>query len=145
MPRDHTHQTEIENCDPARVFAALLTPSDIRNYWSASQAIIIPKSGGTWAVTWGENEDQPDYITSAQISKFEPDRILKLSKFVYQSPEGDLPFDHDLETEFQIEPTPNGSRLTVLQTGFPDDPSADEFFEGCEKGWQDTLSAMKKY
>ena len=142
--RDHHHQIEISGCSPARVFQALITPSDIRQWWGASRAVVIPRQGGIWCATWGE-EDSPEYVSAATISKFEAARSLRLSDFVYQSPAGGLPFDANIETEFRIETIPTGSRLAVHQTGIPSDPIADQFYAGCEKGWQDTLSAMQRY
>lgn len=76
MLETRTHQISREFKQPtATVFAALITPSQIRGWWSASRAIVIPKTGGIWCATWGENEDEPDYISSATIEVFEPDRL----------------------------------------------------------------------
>lgn len=143
--RDHIHEIEIAGCSVSRAFQALITPSDIQNWWSASRAIVIPKLGGTWTATWGDDEDNPDYIASATVAKFESDRCLKLTDYVYQSPDGGLPFEADLQTEFEVEPTLNGVKVIVRQTGFPLDPIADDFFAGCDEGWRQTLSAMRDY
>ncbi len=37
-------------------FQLLVTPSAIRNRWSATRAIAIPGRNGTWTAAWGEPE-----------------------------------------------------------------------------------------
>lgn len=54
----------------------------------------------------------------------------------------ELPFEADFTTEFAVEPHDGGSRLTVRQDGFPADAIADAFYEGCERGWRDTLASL---
>lgn len=143
--RDHHHHTDIHGCSPQRVFRALITPSDIRQWWGASRAVVIPQLGGIWCAMWGDDEDNPHYVSAAKISRFEPDQSLRMSDFVYQSPDGGLPFEANIETEFIIESIPAGTRLTVHQTGIPEGSIADDFFAGCQKGWHDTLAAMQDY
>ena len=136
MNETRTHQITRElKQGPSTVFAALITPSHIRGWWSVSRAIVIPKTGGIWAATWGEDEDNPDYTSSATIKVFEPDQKLVLGDYQYVSPEGGLPFEANFETTFEIQPIGEGSRLTVTQAGFPTDPIADEYYAGCETGW----------
>jgi hypothetical protein len=50
-----------------RVFNALVTPSAIRAWWGAARAIVVPRTGGLWAAAWGEEEDAPEYVTTAVI------------------------------------------------------------------------------
>ena len=71
MTRAHVHSEEFP-VSPDRLFAILTQPSAIRSWWSASRAIVVPAKGGTWAAAWGEDEDDPDYVTVATLSEFEP-------------------------------------------------------------------------
>jgi uncharacterized protein YndB with AHSA1/START domain len=47
----------------AAVFRLLLTPSAIREWWGVSRDIVTPEQGGIWVAAWGEDEDDPDYVT----------------------------------------------------------------------------------
>src|SRR5712691_1787081 len=113
MPtRKHVHQIDLEHT-PERVFALLVTPSAIRGWWGAAQAIVVPKVGGLFATTWGENEDDPDYIVAHTITTYEPPRRLVLAHTTYHAKTGPLPFDAQFTTEFAVEPRPGGCTLRV--------------------------------
>lgn len=127
------------------VFKTLITPSDVCRWWGASRAIIIPLEAGIWTASWG-NEDLPDFINAYVITKFNKPRSLYLSQFRYFDRNKPTPdFTFDMETHFDITDTPNGCRLTVTQSGFPDTAEAIEFLKGCEVGWKQTLSQIGQF
>lgn len=142
--RKHVHREEF-NSTVDELFALLITPSSIRSWWGASRAIVLPKTDGMWTATWGESEDEPDYVTVANIVKFEPPRRLVLDQYRYQAKEGPLPFEADFVTEFLVDSCPTGASLQVTQDGFPIDPEADEFYEGCRTGWCATFEGIRKF
>lgn len=142
--RKHEYQIELPR-EAEEVFAILHTPSAIRQWWSADRVIVIAREGGIWAAAWGENEDNPDYVSSARIARFEPPTRIALTDFIYYSKYGPLPFKADLVTEFIVERIGTGSILKVVQDGFPVDKVADDFYAGCEKGWRDTFEGIKRY
>jgi uncharacterized protein YndB with AHSA1/START domain len=145
MPtRLHTAEVALPLPPPA-VFQLLITPSAIRQWWQAARAIVLPEKGGTWAATWGENEDDPNYITVAKISEFDPPRRLTLTDYSYRAKTGPLPFQADFTTTFTVEPHGRGSLLRVVQDGFPGDAFADDFYAGCERGWRQTLENITAY
>lgn len=139
--RSHVASIDL-NASPDRVYAALVTPSSIRAWWSAARAIVDPREGGVWTAAWGDDEDAPEYITTATILTAEAPKRLVLGDYRYFARSGPLPFEADFTTEFVVEPHDGGSRLTVRQDGFPSDPIADAFYEGCERGWRDTLESL---
>ena len=99
----------------------------------------FPERGGVWTATWGESEDDPDYVTMATIREFEPPSRLVLSDYRYRARSGPLPFRADFVTEFLVAPHPEGSTLRVCQDGFPAGPEADEFYSECGDGWLNTF------
>jgi uncharacterized protein YndB with AHSA1/START domain len=125
--------------------AILHTPSAIRAWWSASRSIVIPRKGGFWAATWGDREDDPDYVVAARITVFDPPYRLLLTNFEYAARSGPLPFQADLSTEFSVAATPTGCLLTVYQTGFPSSANADDYYAACESGWRATFEGIKHY
>ncbi len=142
--RSHVHEIELF-ASPAEVFRLLVTPSAIREWWSAARAIVIARTGGVWCAAWGDREDDPDYITAAIIKVYDPPQRLVLSDFDYYAKSGPLPFDASLTTEFRISARGAESVLRVNQTGFPADSVADEFYKGCEVGWRQTFDAIRMY
>lgn len=136
---------EIFSVPPETLFALLHTPSAIRTWWNAARAIVIAEEGGFWAAAWGEEEDDPAYITSAEIDVFHPPRRLVLTDYRYYAQSGALPFQAALETLFEVEPHWEGALLRVTQSGFPCAAEADDFFAACESGWRDTFAGIRRF
>src|SRR5262245_27948981 len=97
--RRHCHEIELA-ASPEQAFTIVITPSAIRGWWGAAQALVIPRTGGVWAAAWGNSEDDPDYITAAVIRHFEPPRRLVLADYNYLAKGGPLPFQVQFTTEF---------------------------------------------
>jgi uncharacterized protein YndB with AHSA1/START domain len=142
--RKHVHE-EMFAAPPEQVFALLHTPSAIRAWWGVGRAIVLAEPGGVWAATWGQVEDEPDYITVATIRDFEPPRRMVLADYRYRARGGPLPFQADFVTEFAVEPHEGGSILRVMQDGFPAGAQADEFYAACGRGWRDTFAGIRRY
>jgi uncharacterized protein YndB with AHSA1/START domain len=140
--RVHVHE-EAFGATPERLFHLLHTPSDIRKWWGASQAIVIPEPGGLWAAIWG-TEDDPDYITAATMKVYEPPRRILFADYRYKAKSGPMPFEAEFETEFLITPNAEGAVLRVTQAGFPSEPIADAFYAGCQVGWRNTFTGIRR-
>ena len=130
-----------------QTFELLCRPSAIRQWWGAARAIVHREQGGLWIAAWGENEDEPDYVSAARLLVYEPPHRMVMGDFEYHArEEGPLPFEAEMVTEYVIEPNSGGgSRLRVRQWGFPDDPSADDFYAGCETEWDRTLENLQRF
>lgn len=141
--RSHVHE-EVFAVTPDKLFTLLYTPSAIRAWWGAQRAIVIAEPGGFWAAAWGEDEDDPDFISAATVHEFTPPRRMVLSDYRYRSKSGELPFEAAFVVEFEVASHPEGSALRVSQHGFPSGPEADEFLAGCEQGWRDTFDGIRQ-
>lgn len=144
MSRQVLKSIEIKS-DVRSVFNALIKPKAIKQWWSASQVILIPQANGIFAATWGDNLDNPDYTSVSRISKIEVPRLLSMVYEDYKSEHGGLPFEAEMQVSFELTKIEKSTKLQVTQLGFPDDPIADEYYEGCTQGWENTLSAIKTY
>lgn len=138
------HKEISVNADADEVFNALITPSLIREWWGAHSAVVLAEPDGIVAIAWGDDEDDPDYLTVSRITLFEPPSSLQLSDYRYRSRNGALPFDNDLPVMFTVVPNDEYTILRVHQSGFPAEESADIYYDGCVKGWTDTLASIKK-
>lgn len=142
--RRHVHE-ETFPADPCVLFALLHTPSAIRGWWGASRVVVLPEAGGTWAATWGEPEDDPDYVTAATIGVFDQPRRMVLTDYRYRAKSGSLPFHADFTTEFLVTPAPEGGTLRVTQDGFPAGAEADGFYAACGEGWRATFAGIRRF
>ncbi|MEM7050236.1 MAG: SRPBCC domain-containing protein [Acidobacteriota bacterium] len=142
--REHCHSESFAT-SPKKLFQLLHTPSAICEWWGAAQAIVMPETEGLWVAIWGASQDKPDYTTAADIRVFEPPRRMELENYRYRAKEGNLPFEAEFITRFEVEPEADGARLTVTQEGFPAGPEADEYFAACERGWSETFEGIRRY
>lgn len=142
--RKHIHEEEFA-VSPKKMFAILHTPSAICQWWGASKAIVLAEENGIWAAAWGENEDEPDYITSFVIKDFEPPKRMFLNEAKYFASEGQPPFEVKMTAEFIVEPSETGCLLRVIQDGFPCDTIADDFYTACDVGWRNTFEGIRKF
>lgn len=140
--RSHIHE-EIFRTTPERLFRLLHTPSEIRQWWGASQAIVIPEPGGLWSAIWGA-EDDPDYITVATMKIFEPSKRIVFGDYRYKAKSEPMPFEANFETEFLVTPCADGATLRVTQAGFPSESIADDFYAACQTGWKNTFAGIRK-
>jgi uncharacterized protein YndB with AHSA1/START domain len=141
--RSHTRE-ETFAATPERVFALLITPSDIQAWWGVHQCIVIPEPGGLWAATWGEDEDDPDYVTCARLVEYDPPRKLVMGDYTYRAKANPMPFASDFVTSFEVIPGEAGTTLRVVQDGFPASADADDFYASCEIGWRDTFLGIRQ-
>lgn len=131
---------------PEDIFKALINPSAIKAWWQAQTAIVVPAVNGIYAASWGEDIDDADYITVSTITEITSNSSLSLEYVSYYAKEEQLPFDAKMNVLFTIRPmTETETMLIVKQTGIPDDPIADDYFDGCTKGWTQVLSNIKAY
>ena len=144
--RRHVHEESFP-VPAIKLFEALVTPSAIRSWWGAAKAIVLPEPGGTWVASWGENENDPDYISSFKILDYEPPVRLLLGEGKYFARDGQPPFEMDkMTTEFVVEEQgPGICALRITQDGFPSEKVADDFYEACVIGWTNTFEGIRKY
>ena len=143
MPRQLTKEVTID-VTPSTAFNALISPPMIKQWWSAASAIVLPEKGGVYAVSWWEDEADPEYITVSFIDDIQQDELLVLTYDKYYSKHGQLPFEAAMVVTFRLQPVESGVVLSVEQKGFPDEAIADEYYQGCIKGWEDTLNGIKR-
>jgi len=139
-------QTITINNIPDKVFNALLNPTAIIEWWQAKTAIVVKEDNGIYAISWGDNLDDPEYVSISNIKNFTPNSYFSLDYTYYSSKHGNLPFVTEMMVEFKINPVSESSaRLEVKQTGIPDAPIADAYYEGCVTGWNQVLNNIRNY
>jgi uncharacterized protein YndB with AHSA1/START domain len=142
--RKHIHEEEFSVL-PERMFEILIKPSAICVWWGATRAIVLAEENGTWTAAWGEDEDNPDYISSFTIEEFDPPKRILFTNAKYFSKDGKLPFDDPITAEFIVGKSETGCTFKVIQDGFPIDSAADEYYKACETGWENTFEGIRKY
>ena len=123
---------------PAKVWAALTTAEGL-SAWFGNDATIDLQPGGTARMTFG----------SGHAANMRVERVEEPAVFGYTWPIYGLPEDDPRRTyvEFTLEPTSEGTRLTVVETGFAQLPADahSTAFDGNSRGWVSELGELVDY
>ena len=125
------------NAPPVAVFALWSRPELVSRWWASSHVFRLTncemelRVGGAWRLTTvkGDTVEHPH----GAYHRIEMNRAMTMS---YAYP------DTDFHTVLSIELTPeqDGTRLDLLQTGFPDDRSCDDH----KGGWSAVMHMMSE-
>jgi uncharacterized protein YndB with AHSA1/START domain len=119
---------------PATVWAALTTPEGLGT-WFGSSAEVDLRPGGEVKLVFDEN-----HRTTLEIKVVEP-----ITRFAYAWPLNGLPDDDPRRTfvEFMLEPVAEGTRLTLVESGFAQAP--DTALKANTEGWGYKLGELADY
>ena len=123
---------------PARVWAALTTAEGLGT-WFGNAATIDLRPGGEAKLTWSSGD-----AASLRIERVEPPTAFGFTWGINGLPDGDPRHTY---VEFTLEPTKDGTRLTVVELGFaqlPDD-AYRKAFDGNTEGWASELGELAEY
>ncbi|MER7858239.1 SRPBCC domain-containing protein [Amycolatopsis japonica] len=123
---------------PAKVWAALTTAEGLGT-WFGNQASIDLRPGGDAEMKWDEG-----HKAVMRVERVEEPVVFGFTWNIYGLPEDD---PRRTYVEFTLAPNGEGTRLTVVETGFsqlPDDVH-QVAFEGNTKGWAAELGELIEY
>ncbi len=123
---------------PATVWSALTTADGLSS-WFGEEVTIDLRPGGTARMSWSSGD-----TADMRIERVEEPTVFGYTWHVYG-----LPADDPRRTyvEFTLEPVDEGTRLTVVESGFsqlPDD-AHDKAFGGNVQGWASELGELVAY
>ncbi|MFD4248239.1 SRPBCC domain-containing protein [Amycolatopsis thermoflava] len=123
---------------PSKVWAALTTAEGLGT-WFGQEASIDLRPGGAGELKWDNGFRQ--YL---RVERVEEPRVFGFTWRIYGLPDDD---PRRTYVEFTLEPDGEGTRLTVVETGFaqlPDDTHR-EAFGGNTGGWARELDELVGY
>jgi uncharacterized protein YndB with AHSA1/START domain len=123
---------------PAKVWAALTTASGLSG-WFGDQATIDLRPGGPACMTFGGG-----HTADMRVERVEEPAVFGFTWHIFG-----LPADDPRRTyvEFTLEPVGEGTRLTVVETGFAQLPE-DAYrtaYDGNTTGWASELGELVDY
>ncbi|WP_340682178.1 SRPBCC domain-containing protein [Amycolatopsis coloradensis] len=123
---------------PAKVWAALTTAEGLGT-WFGNQASIDLRPGGDAEMKWDEG-----HKANMRVERVEEPEIFGFTWNIYGLPDED---PRRTYVEFTLVPNGEGTRLTVVESGFsqlPDDVHRVAF-EGNTTGWAAELGELIEY
>ncbi|MEV0697684.1 SRPBCC domain-containing protein [Saccharopolyspora sp. NPDC050389] len=123
---------------PSKVWAALTTAEGLSG-WFGNDAAIDLRPGGAAQMSW---PDEP--VANMRIERVEEPSVFGFTWRVDGMPEDD---PRRTYVEFTLEPTPQGTRLTVVETGFAQLPAGNHRagYDSHVEGWARELGELAGY
>jgi uncharacterized protein YndB with AHSA1/START domain len=124
---------------PERVWEALTTAEGLGT-WFGHTAEVDLRVGGLVRLTW----DSGDAATLT-FERIEPPRVVGWTWAINGTPEGD---PRRTYVEFTLEPSGNGTTLTMVESGFAQLPDGDphkKAYSGNTEGWTNELGELVAY
>jgi uncharacterized protein YndB with AHSA1/START domain len=123
---------------PEKVWAALTTAEGLAA-WFGDEAEIDARPGGAAWMKWDTG-----YTADMRVERMEEPRVFGFTWHVFGLPEED---PRRTYVEFTLEPIGDGTRLTVVETGFAQlaDDAYREAYDGNTRGWASELGELVAY
>jgi uncharacterized protein YndB with AHSA1/START domain len=121
-----------------KVWAALTTAEGLAA-WFGQKATIDLRPGGTASMSWDSGD-----IANMRVERVEEPSVFGFTWHIYGLPEDD---PRRTYVEFTLEQAGDGTRLTVVESGFaqlPDDAHRVAF-DGNTNGWASELAELVAY
>ena len=122
---------------PEQVFRALTDPVELMKWWGAkgmlTRAHVNLRPGGEYRFEFAGPEGTAAWA-KGQYQVVEPPRRVVKTWFNSKFP------DLRNTVEFRLEPSPGGTRLTLIHSGLAGRPEA---FQDYEQGWPDVLGHLQ--
>jgi len=126
------------NAPAARVWDALVSPEDIKQYMFGTNVVTDWREGSP--ISWKGEWQGKSYEDKGVILRFEPPRILQYSHFSPLSGLPDKPENYHTVT-IEISSEGNQTRVSLAQ----DNNATEEARKHSEKMWEMMLAALKKF
>lgn len=130
--RSVSHQVEID-APIERVWRALTEAEELERWFPLEARVVAGEGGSIW-MSW-KNE----YEGESKILAWEPPRSLKTT---WGDVDGEGPAQ---VTTYTLETEGGKTVVRVVTSGFPTDPSWDDWVEGTRMGWRWELGSLKRY
>ncbi len=103
-----------------------LTKGELLRRWFPSEAETDPKEGGKYRFVFKTVDGKTDHERTGQFTALEPGKYVEYT-WNYGS--------EDTKVRFDIEKNGSGSRVTLVHSGFGDDPESQKAYEMHDQGW----------
>jgi uncharacterized protein YndB with AHSA1/START domain len=134
---------------PSVVYDCFFSPDALRAWWQAVRSVTTPVPFGVYAVQWATTPYRDDLlgllggVFHGTVVDVRPGQQFLVADCWWIPPEGDALGPMALHIHCQEDP--NGCKLVVRQDGYEASPRWRRYYAIVSRGWQISLSALKRY
>jgi uncharacterized protein YndB with AHSA1/START domain len=135
-----TQQHEIAIDAPLEAVWKAITDGEELTRWFVQEATVEPRVGGMLTFSWGGGEEGQN-----RIDEWEPNRKLRLTSMPFEMGAAKYDGTTPMVNEYTIERRDGKTVLRLVNSGIPDTPEWDGFYNGIESGWRSFLRTLRHY
>jgi uncharacterized protein YndB with AHSA1/START domain len=146
---DRFEQEMVVAADASLVFQCFFSADALRAWWQTNRSVTTPVPFGVYAVEWPTTPYRDELLGAlggvfhGTVVDVKVGRGFLVADAYWVPPEGDPIGPMALEVE--CAPDPGGCRLRVRQSGFEPSPRWRRYYAVVSRGWQLSLTALKRY
>ena len=139
----------IISADPGVVFDCFFNPAALRAWWQTTRSVTTPVPLGVYAIEWPRTPYRDDLLGTlggvfhGTVVDVRPGETFLVADAYWIPPEGDPIGPMALQVDCAQDP--GGCRLHVRQDGYEDSPRWRRYYAVVSRGWQISLTALKRY
>ena len=148
-PAERFEQSLLIAASPAAVFQCFFSPDALRAWWQAARSVTTPVPFGVYAVEWTTTPYRDDVLGAlggvfhGTVVDVKPGKQFLVAECYWVPPEGNPIGPMSLQITCQDEA--GECRLHVQQDGCEPSPRWLRYYAIVSRGWQVSLTALKRY
>jgi uncharacterized protein YndB with AHSA1/START domain len=135
-----TQQHEIVIDAPVEAVWKAISEGEELTRWFVEEATVEPGVGGLLTFSWGGDEKGQN-----RIDEWEPNRKLRLRSLPFEMGAAKHDGTTPMVNEYTIERRGGKTVLRLVNSGIPDAPEWDGFYDGTDSGWDSFLRTLRHY
>jgi uncharacterized protein YndB with AHSA1/START domain len=145
----HFEQQIVISAPPAAVFDCFFSAEAMRAWWQAVRSVTTPAPFGVYAVEWAPTPYRDDILGTlggvfhGTVVDVRPGEHFFVADAWWVPPAG--PAIGPMALQVTCQPDPGGCKLHVKQDGCDTSPRWRRYYAVVSRGWQVSLTALKRY
>jgi uncharacterized protein YndB with AHSA1/START domain len=136
--RTQTHEIAIDASEEA-VWKAITDGEELTR-WFVDAAKVEPGVGGSFRLSWGGAE-----TGGSRIDVWEPNQRLRVTLKPFEMGKAKYDASMAIVEEYTIERRDGKTVLRLVESGVPNNPDWDGFYDGTNAGWPQFFRTMRHY
>jgi uncharacterized protein YndB with AHSA1/START domain len=142
--RSQAHEITIDASEEA-VWKAIADGEELTR-WFVEAAKVEPGVGGKFWLSWGGAEEgQGSDAPSSRIDVWEPNHRLRVTLMPFEMGKARYDASMAIVEDYTIERRDGKTVLRLVESGVPNNPDWDGFYDGTNAGWPQFFRTLRHY
>ena len=127
----------------SRALNAFLDADDLRAWWGVERALVEPREGGLYVLTWGVTPQGFQYVTAGIIGRYQVGQSLRIDHLTYLN--SARPILGPMSLTVHARAGEGEAHLEVTQDGYGDGVDWNWYYDAVRTAWPVALGGLQTY